>query len=157
MVWIFALIAIILKTLIFLVVRNDYQSTYCNPLNIFFDFLLLAVGLSAGARLETLGAGWVVAFMLLLILFMIFIAVTFFGVFFSKWFHILVLLLAVFYFIIAWCMEIALNKSSSPSSISGARTLAFVLTHLVIIGLIIGIVLVLKERCPYPTPERLSE
>lgn len=115
LVWVFALVAIILKILVFLVVRNNYQSTFCNPLNIFFDFLVLAVGLSAGARLETLGAGWVVAFMLILTLFMIFMAVVFFGVFFSKWFHILLILVAFIYFIIAWCLEITMHKSSSPS------------------------------------------
>ena len=156
LVWVFALLSVILKIIAFIVVKNTHQSTYCNPLNIMFDFLVMAVGLSAGAKLETLGAGWIVAFMVMLALFLVFVAVIFFGVFFSKWFHLLLIVLATLYFIIAWCMEIALHKSSSPSSISGARTLAFVLTHLVILGLIIGIVMVLKERCAYETPERLS-
>ena len=115
LVWVFALVAIIFKILAFLVVRNNYQSTFCNPLNIFFDFLVLAVGLSAGAKLDSLGAGWVVAFMLILALFMIFMAVVFFGVFFSKSLHLLLILIALLYFIIAWCMEFALNRSSSPS------------------------------------------
>ena len=113
LVWVFALIAMVLKTLVFLVVRNDYQSTYCNPLNIFFELLILAVGLSAGARLQTLGAGWVVAFMLILALFLIFMAVFYFGIFYSKTFHLLLILLAFIFLIIAWCMEVALKSSSS--------------------------------------------
>lgn len=143
LVWIPALISIIFKSIVFYRVKDKFQSTYCNPLNILLDFMILVVGLNAGSRSSTLGMGWIITYFFILTFFLIWIALVFFGLFTGKLLHLVTIGMSFLFFIISWSASIFLDASSENSSISNSKLFAFLLVHLLLIGSVFALFLVI--------------
>jgi hypothetical protein len=142
LVWIPCLIAIIAKSIIFGRVKDKFQSTYCNPLNIIFDLFCLIIGSNAGTRSSTLGMGWMNFYFFMMTLFLVFAALIFFGVFSGSIFHILMIVMSILFFVICVSMSIFMDVDSDNGSISNSKIFAFLVIHVLVVCSIFAIYLI---------------